>query len=199
MKYNEIIRLSNDKLDDLRNIFVDDNEKEAIQEVLEFYYPVINTILADNKLDSIITKENVKINFDDETYNNRPHILSVQISSLVFSFYLEEMFNNCGILVSTNTYINHGYRNIGIGTILHAIKEDIARVAGYSFMMYTDKVNTEVLMPNQKIMNDIGAEEVFRGANKRSYSNIAVWIKDLTKYYKNRELKVAVEAIEETN
>lgn len=198
MKYNDIIRLSNDELSELRDLFIDDEEKTAIKKVLEFYCPAINTILTNNKIDASINSENININFD-ETYNNNPYILSVHINCLVFHFYLEEMFNNCGILVSTNTHVINKYRNLGIGTILHAIKEDIARVAGYSFMMYTDSINQEVLKANQKIMNDIGAKEVFRGANKRSHSNIAVWIKDLTSYYTNRELKVAVEAIEETN
>lgn len=200
MKYNDIIRLSNDELDKLRHKwFHDDEETAAIQEILDFYYPIINTILANNNLDIVVSNKNVKINFSDNTYNNRAHILSVEISCLVFTFYLEEMFNNCGMLVSTNTYVGNGYRKLGIGTVLHAIKEDIARITGYSFMMYTDSVNQEVLKPNQKIMNDIGAKEVFRGTNKRSSSNIAVWIKDLTNYYENRQLKVAVEAMEETN
>lgn len=200
MKYNDIIRLSNDELDKLRHKWFDDDEETAaIQEILDFYYPIINTILANNNLDIVVSNKNVKINFSDNTYNNRAHILSVEISCLVFTFYLEEMFNNCGILVSTNTYVADGHRKLGIGTVLHAIKEDIARITGYSFMMYTDSVNQEVLKPNQKIMNDIGAKEVFRGTNKRSSSNIAVWIKDLTNYYENRQLKVAVEAMEETN
>lgn len=200
MKYNDIIRLSNDELDNLRHKWFDDDEETAaIQEVLDFYYPIINTILANNNLDTVVSNKNVKINFSDNTYNNRAHILSVEISCLVFTFYLEEMFNNCGMLVSTNTYVDDGYRKLGIGTVLHAIKEDIARITGYSFMMYTDSVNQEVLKPNQKIMNDIGAKEVFRGTNKRTSSNIAVWVKDLTNYYENRQLKVAVEAMEETN
>ena len=200
MKYNDIIRLSNSELKRLGDVwFIDDEETAAIQEVLSFYYTIINTILANNNLDTVVSDKNVKINFSDNTYNNRAHILSVEISCLVFTFYLEEMFNNCGMLVSTNTYVADGYRKLGIGTVLHAIKEDIARITGYSFMMYTDSVNQEVLKPNQKIMNDIGAKEVFRGVNKRSSSNIAVWIKDLTNYYDNRQLKVAVEAMEETN
>lgn len=200
MKYNDIIRLSNDELDKLRHKWFDDDEETAaIQEILSFYYPIINSILANNNLDTVVSDKNVKINFSDNTYNNRAHILSVEISCLVFTFYLEEMFNNCGMLVSTNTYVADGYRKLGIGTVLHAIKEDIARITGYSFMMYTDSVNQEVLKPNQKIMNDIGAKEVFRGTNKRSYNNMALWIKDLTNYYENRQLKVAVEAMEETN
>lgn len=198
MKYNDIVRLSNEQLSELRKIFIDSNEKTAIKKVLEFYCPILNAILLNHKINTVINSENININFDD-TYNNDPHILSVNINCLVFNFYLEEMFNNCGILVSTNTNITFGYRNLGIGTVLHAIKEDIARIAGYSFMMYTDSVNQEILKPNQKIMIDISAKEVFRGPNKRSYSTIAVWIKDLTNYYENRQLKVAVEAIEETN
>jgi len=198
MKYNDIVRISNKDLSDLRPIFLH-NEREGIQKVLEFYSPQINTILSIADSPFRVSKDNIDIDFEEHVYNNNPNILSVYISCKPFNFYLEEMFNNCGILVSTNTFIYYNCRNLGIGTILQAIKEDIAKIANYSFLMYTDSVNTEILKANQKIMNNIGAKEIFRGINRRSDNNIAVWIKDLNEYYENRELKVAVEAIEETN
>lgn len=202
MKYKEINRITVDELSDIINEETYLN-RDRIKKILKHYLVELNQILALNKK-PLVKISNINIDMDDEIYNQYSNIISVKISCDIFRFNLEEQFNNCGILVSTNTYVN--YQKIGIGTFLHAIKEDIAYVNGYSFMMYTDSISNSdtLLKANTKIMKSIGTERIFKGYNTRSGNNIAIWIKDLTSYYserrdeenklRNKNLKTLIEA-----
>lgn len=187
MKYKEINRIPVEDLNDIRN---DDgeNDSNAIRTILKHYLVELNQILALNKK-PLLKLDNITIDLDDEIDNHHTNIMSVKISCDTFRFQLEEQFNNCGILVSTRTSVS--YNNIGIGTFLHAIKEDIAYVNGYSFMMYTDSItNSDTLLkPNTKIMESIGTKRIFKGYNTRSGNFIAIWMKDLTSYYNKRQNK----------
>lgn len=189
IKYDDIVRMDCDLIKVLRGEY---DRAIAIKEIILFYTPQFNALMADyssmygDKANITLKTDELSIKFDS-VYNNAPHNLAVKIKSNLFEFNLEEMFNNCGILVScrTSTY----YHNRGIATLLQAVKEDIAYLRGYSFMMYTDRVSTVVPSFNTRIMTAIGAKEVFRGKNTRSYNDVAVWIKDLTEYYKTRVIK----------
>ena len=187
MKYKEINRIPVEDLNDIRN---DDgeNDSNAIRTILKHYLVELNQILALNKK-PLLKLNDITIDLDDEIDNHHSNIMSVKISCGVFRFQLEEQFNNCGILVSTRTWV--AYTNIGIGTFLHAIKEDIACVNGYSFMMYTDSISNSdtLLKPNTKIMESIGTKRIFKGYNTRSGNFIAIWMKDLTSYYNKRQDK----------
>lgn len=187
MKYKEINRIPVEDLDDIRNNDAE-NESEPIRTILKHYLVELNKILALNKK-PLLKLDNITIDLDDEIDNHHSNIMSVKIECSVFRFHLEEQFNNCGILVSTRTWT--GYNNIGIGTFLHAIKEDIAYINSYSFMMYTDSISNSdtFLRPNTKIMDSIGTKRIFKGYNTRSGNFIAIWIKDLTSYYDKRKDK----------
>ncbi len=187
MDYKAIKRLSVQELRDIKSEH-EDEEDLKVKAILEYYLPQLNELdkgLGEVKLD------NINVDFEGDVYNSNPHILAVRISCNLFSFNLEELFNNCGVLVSTKS-VSY-YTNRGIGTFLHAIKEDIAHVFGYSYLMYTDSVWNDLKKPNQRIMDKIGAKKVFRGLNNRSGNTIGIYIKDLIDYYENRDKEVSEE------
>lgn len=185
MEYNSITRMSNEELDKLTNTHSKSDLDERIKSVITFYLPQINNLI---KVKISSWKDKI-INdlYIGEGKNKSPHILSKNINlSGVFQFDISEQFIQCAIVVCSGSSVY--YNNIGLGTLLHAIKEDIARIAGYSFLMYTDTIFESTKKHNHKIMDKIGAKEVFRGMNTRSNNMICMWIKDLTEYYKTRNI-----------
>lgn len=183
IKFEEIERIPSSTLSELREEYDYDYYKiDALKEIIAFHLSALNKLLTENAL-STLNLEDIEVFSNDHEcndkgllYNHRPHLLSCMVKCKYFQFNLEEQFNNCGILVSTNTMVY--YSNRGIGTFLHAIKEDIARFAEYSYMMYTDKVYDEP-SKNEKLLLKIGANEIFRGYNSRSGNNIAIWMKKI--------------------
>ena len=191
MDYNSIERIPNEVLDPMVSKYDKAIIDDKIIKIVTFYLPQINKLL-EAKSFPPKTIDNLSIK---SGINLRPHILSKDINlNGCFSFSLDEQVHQCGILVShyTNTY----YSNIGLGTFIHAIKEDIAYVTGYSYLMYTDSVFDTIIKCNEKIMKKIGAKEVFRGTNTRSSNKIAIWIKDLTEYYSQRVVNKQIEQVE---
>lgn len=188
MKYEEIERLSSKQIDDIR-YKTGKSSDESIKEILNFYKPQIQKLVNDYNSKVMNNHDIINLEFtiDRSLYNQNPYVLSKSISLPGwFIFQLSEMHNNCGILVSTNT--NIVYRNFGFGTLLHAIKEDIAYLAQYSYLMYTD-VNSPYHI-NSKLLNTIpGITKIFEGHNSRSANNIGIWIKDINEWYK-KEKKV---------
>jgi hypothetical protein len=185
MDYNSIKRISNEELAKITDYHSKFNIKERITKIIEFYLPQLNELIKVKNL-TPVTIDNLTLD-SESSLNRRPHILSIKVTLHgAFSFNLEEQFYQCGILVSTNNSVY--WSNIGIGTFIHAIKEDIARITGYSYLMYTDTIFETTKKHNHKIMDKIGAKEVFRGLNTRSSNMICVWIKDLNEYYNTRTI-----------
>lgn len=183
-KYSDFHRISNKELEILKynKRFEKIDKKDAILKVLNYYQPQLNKLT--ERLEKKVSKW--EVDFEENVYNNFPHILAVYISNNVCSFHLNEQFSNCGILVSSKTYSYHP--NLGIGSLLQCIKEDIAYVFGYSFLSYTDAIWTDREKTNTKLILNTGAKEIFRGHNTRSSNMIAIWIKDLHAYYKERKV-----------
>lgn len=183
-KYSDFHRISNKELEILKynKRFEKIDKKDAILKVLNYYQPQLNKLT--ERLEKKVSKW--EVDFEENVYNNFPHILAVYISNNVCSFHLNEQFSNCGILVSSKTYSY--YTNLGIGSLLQCIKEDIAYVFGYSFLSYTDAIWTNREKTNTKLILNTGAKEIFRGHNTRSSNMIAIWIKDLHAYYKERKV-----------
>ncbi len=180
MKYKDIKRYKVSDLNDIisKGSLIDRSDR--IQKIFDFYIPQINE-LSGRTDEYMVTKDNLKIDFTTNNYTKRAHYLSISIRTHCFRFNLEEQFNNCGILVSTDTCVNIPKK--GIGTLLHAIKEDIAYVFGYSAMMYTDRYNEQYKSYNNKIFEDIGLTKLYDIVNKRNSGTIAIWVKNITEKY----------------
>lgn len=157
------------------------NKTDKIKSIIKFYIPQINELIIDNIDKYKVSEDNIIIDIISNTYNKRSHYLAVNIRTELFRFNLEEQFNNCGILVSTDTNVNLAKK--GVGTLLHAIKEDIAYVFNYSAMMYTDRYNEIYKSFNNKIFEDVGLIKIYSIINKRNHGMIAVWINDITTKY----------------
>ena len=191
-KYSDFHRISNKEIEILKynKRFEKIDKKDAILKVLNYYQPQLNKLT--EHLENKVSKW--EVDFEENVYNNFPHILAVYISNNVCCFHLNEQFSNCGILVSSKTYSY--YTNLGIGSLLQCIKEDIAYVFGYSFLSYTDAIWTGREKINTKLILNTGAKEIFRGHNTRSSNMIAIWIKDLHAYYKERKVTELTEQTE---
>ena len=65
----------------------------------------------------------------------------------------------------------------GIGTILNQLRQDMARLMGYTILVVTDK---EVSQFNRSILDKLGYVDVFRFKNRRTDNNVICSIKLLT-------------------
>ncbi len=172
------------------------DKKQAILKILEYYQPAFDKIY--NETEDARKLSDWNIDFTESVYNNHPHILALYVSNNMVQFHLNEQFSNCGILVSSKTYLTYPSR--GFGSLLQCIKEDIAYLFGYSFLSYTDIVRNDRERTNTKLILNTGAKEIFRGLNTRSGNHIAIWMKDINTYYSTRtvtELPEIVEKAEE--
>lgn len=195
-KYSEFHRISKKVLDKLKSdkAYNRIDKTQAILKILEYYQPSFDKIY--NKTGDSRKLSEWNIDFTENVYNNYPHILAVYISNNMVNFHLNEQFSNCGILVSSKTYL--AYTNIGFGSLLQCIKEDIAYLFSYSFLSYTDIVLNNGEKINTKLILNTGAKEIFRGFNTRSGNHIAIWMKDVNTYYSTRTVIELPEIIEKT-
>lgn len=194
-KYSEFHRISKKVLDKLKSdrAYTRIDKTQAILKILEYYQPSFDKIY--NKTGDSRKLSEWNIDFTENVYNNYPHILAVYISNNMVSFHLNEQFSNCGILVSSKTCLV--YTNIGFGSLLQCIKEDIAYLFSYSFLSYTDIVLNNGEKINTKLILNTGAKEIFRGLNTRSSNHIAIWMKDINSYYSTRTVIELPETIKE--
>lgn len=170
------------------------DKKQAILKILEYYQPAFDKIY--NEIGDIRKLSDWNIDFTESVYNNHPHVLALYVSNNMVQFHLNEQFSNCGILVSSKTYLTYPSR--GFGSLLQCIKEDIAYLFGYSFLSYTDIVWNDGERTNTKLILNTGAKEVFRGLNTRSGNHIAIWMKDINTYYSTRTVTELPEIVEKT-
>lgn len=193
-KYSEFHRIPKRVLDDISRYrqYEKRSKHDTISLILNYYQPQFNNIFNNTKDSRQVSEWN--IDFSENVYNNHPYVLAVNISNNMVNFHLNEQFSNCGILVSSKTYVS--YSNLGFGSLLQCIKEDIAYVFGYSFLSYTDAVWVDRDKFNTKLIINTGAKEIFRGLNHRSSNHIAIWIKDLTEYYTKRSVIELSETLE---
>lgn len=91
-------------------------------------------------------------------------------------FTFQPMPGNCGIVVSTDTWIEYGMRNCGSASRLHIVKEALARKLGYSMMLSTT-ISTNV--PQVVSAAKAGWKFVSHFTNKRSGNVCLIGVKHL--------------------
>jgi hypothetical protein len=188
-KYKKIERLSAKYLKEIKDNLRYDSAREISTKVITHYLPQINTICKTNY--SIADVE------FDSGYNKHPHKVTIKVNiGKVCRFYLDEMFHNCGILVSHDTMVDT-LRNKGLSYIAHCIKEDIAYLTGYSVLMYTDKDST--YNPNLKSLDGIGASEIYNFFNTRSNNKVTVRIKNINDEFNARLVQETVDVVKATD
>jgi GNAT superfamily N-acetyltransferase len=92
------------------------------------------------------------------------------------SFKLYPMINCCGIAVSTHAEVAPSARGKGLGTILNALRIDIARNLGYGVLMCTDIESNEY---QRKILAKNGWKDVHKFVNPRTRNTVFVSVINL--------------------
>lgn len=96
--------------------------------------------------------------------------------TFIGSFTLAPMPGNCGIVVSTATWLPARVRGSGLSYVLHHFKEDIARKAGYSIMLCTVVQGNE---PQVKGATNVGWKFWYRFMNRRTNNVCEIGVKIL--------------------
>lgn len=77
----------------------------------------------------------------------------------------------CGIVVSAHAYVLDKYRQLGIGSLLNKLRQQIAKEWGYSILMCTDVENN---VPQQKILANNGWDKLKTFVNKRTGNKVCI-------------------------
>ncbi len=89
--------------------------------------------------------------------------------NMVFSsFKLAKFPGNCGIIVSTAAMVYGPYRNKGLGTLLNALRIDMATKLNYSIIICTAK---EFNFPEQRVLDKNQWEILLEFKNPRTANN----------------------------
>lgn len=91
-------------------------------------------------------------------------------------FYLTQLPGCCGVLVSHNAHIVSGQRHKGLGTLLQAMRIDMAWVMGYTILLATDKVYNTY---QRRIMAKHGWKDLTNFTNRRTGHVVAVSVLQL--------------------
>lgn len=95
----------------------------------------------------------------------------------VARFTLKQMINCCGILVSTDAYVDPLYRKQGIAQELMLLKEALAKEYGYPSMLAT--VNMTGNPAEVHILEKHGWRMVNDFKNSRTKNQVGVFVKNL--------------------
>ena len=131
------------------------NVNYFIRKLLDEKYRVLFQYILD-------TKDKVDI-----TYNTIPYTYHlIQNGAAVLALWkLNEMYGNCGILVSHGAYVYHPYRNKGLGKLLNQFRIDFAKALGYSILLCTD---IESNLPQRHILTKNGWIDILKFINRRT-------------------------------
>lgn len=94
----------------------------------------------------------------------------------IASFELVPMINCCGILVSTQAYVDKAWRGQGLGRLLNTIRIDIARFLGYGVLLCTD---VESNASQRKILQANGWKDIHKFVNPRTNNTIFISVINL--------------------
>lgn len=84
----------------------------------------------------------------------------------------------CGILISTNSYVNYPYRKLGLGTILNKYRIQQATEKGYGLLFCTDK---DTNIPQKNILAKNGWELINNFTNPRTGNLVNLHVYNLIK------------------
>ena len=113
----------------------------------------------------------------DEYENNDHYLCSVyKNKELITSFKLYEFPKCCAILVSCNAVVTNNFVNLKIGTITNILRQDIARLLGYSCLMCTDVEQNKF---QRQLLKTNGWSDIYNVMNKRTNNNVFLTVINL--------------------
>lgn len=103
--------------------------------------------------------------------------LTYEYDQALARFSLSDFPGCCSYLVSHDTLVNYDFRNRGIAQLLQPIKENIARMAGYTFLVCTTITSNEA---QNHILQKFGWEKVYENINRRTGNSVIQWMKKIS-------------------
>lgn len=77
----------------------------------------------------------------------------------------------CGVVISTNCYVNPNWREHGLGTLLNNMRKQMAYEMGYTLLLCTDVTKN---IPQQKILNTNGWTKLLEFNNRRTGNTVSL-------------------------
>jgi hypothetical protein len=87
----------------------------------------------------------------------------------ISTFKLYRMPHCCGIIVSCNAFVAEQYRHRRVGTVLNNLRQDIARMLGYTIMLCTDIAQNE---HQRRLLKTNGWKDVLDFKNRRTGNTV---------------------------
>lgn len=132
------------------------------------------------QLVSAISKVQEPSSYSAENHSGWQMSCQVIIRSLkpggLVKFALVEMPGCCMYLISTDTYIDGCYQGKGLSYVLQEVKENLARVWGYTKLFCTVTMNNKAEL---KVLKKSGWEQVDEGINLRTSNKVGMFIKEI--------------------
>lgn len=94
----------------------------------------------------------------------------------VAGFSLSPLPGCCGVVISHGAGVDPRYQGKGVGTLMNAMRVDIARLYGYGTMLCTDLVTNT---PQRRILARNGWKDVHTFTNPRTDNELAISVIDL--------------------
>jgi len=84
---------------------------------------------------------------------------------------MAQLYGCCGVVVSFHACVDVEYQNKGVGTILNQLRKDLARDAGFSVILCTDKVRNTA---QRKLLTKNGWDDILQFTNDKTGNLVAL-------------------------
>jgi len=102
--------------------------------------------------------------------------IDTDTNKIVCCSRLTELPSCCAFLVSHNLFIYFDYRNKGLNKYFIQIREELARMFGYTAIICTD---VEDNVPQRKTLKKAGWNDIYNVRNKRTGNSVFLSLKEL--------------------
>lgn len=114
------------------------------------------------------------VKIENGTYNS--YKIVDDKDNIITSFKLGQLHGCCGVCVSFNTDVSEKFRKKGINKIGNKLRQEIARVCGYTVLLCTD---VESNVPQRKTLETEGWQKLFTFVNSRTNNQVNISVKHL--------------------
>lgn len=110
----------------------------------------------------------------DGTYNNFRIITEKE--KVITEFKLGQLHGCCGVCVSFNVIVNQTFRKKGINIIGNKLRQEMARICGYTVILCTD---VEGNIGEEKTLLKTGWQKLYSFTNARTNNRVNISVKHL--------------------
>jgi len=158
------------------SIYITDSEKKEYTSMIE------KALKSELNIDSECTIDNNKdaVSFIIVAL---PKPKNTNSYTIISKFYLTNVPNCCGAIISHGVYVSYGMQNKGIGKVIHKCRLEIMRRLEFSCAICMDVKNNK---PQEKILEKFGWKNLHTFRNKNSGNKVNIYAVDLKKVYKKK-------------